>query len=98
MLNFFPGAKTYLIGAGMIAYGLLGMAMGWLDQAEAGRIILEGAGLVTVLWSSSVSSAMDRALRAGGAGVIPFPLRSPRQHFLSFRVCLPLSVIVRNHL
>lgn len=48
MLNFFPGYKTYIIGAGMIAYGLLGMAMGWVDQAESGRIILEGAGLLAL--------------------------------------------------
>ena len=48
MLNFFPGSKTYLIAIGMIAYGLFGMATGWVDQAEAGRIILEGAGLMAL--------------------------------------------------
>lgn len=48
MLNFFPGSKTYVIGVGMIAYGLVGMSFGWVDQAEAGRIILEGAAALTI--------------------------------------------------
>ncbi len=47
-LNLFPGSKTYLIGVGMLVYGLVGMFFGWVDQAEAGRIILEGAGLLAL--------------------------------------------------
>lgn len=40
------GKKTYLVGGAMIAYGLIGLAFGWIDQESAVQLIGNGAGLM----------------------------------------------------
>lgn len=40
------GKKTYLVAGLMIAYGVLGFVLGYQDAAEAGKLVLEGFGLI----------------------------------------------------
>lgn len=42
------GKKTYIIGGLMIIYGILGFFLGQQEFMEAGRVVLEGAGLITL--------------------------------------------------
>jgi len=42
------GKKTYIIGALMAVYGLVGLIMKWMDPADATRLIMEGGGFAAL--------------------------------------------------
>ena len=42
MGNFLTGYKTYIVGLGMILYGIGGLAAGIHDWDTASRLVLEG--------------------------------------------------------
>ena len=44
-MDVLKGRKTYVIAVLMLAYGLGGLALGELEAAEVGRIVLEGLAL-----------------------------------------------------
>lgn len=47
-MEFLQGKKTYIIGTLNVLYGVLGMALGHLDQATAIQLILNGLGIAAL--------------------------------------------------
>lgn len=59
------GAKTYLVGLGLIAWGVIQIAV--LDSTDQGvQSILEGAGLMAL--RRGVKTAQEAAVKAAEAG------------------------------
>jgi len=46
MTQFFQGKKSYLAGGGMIAYAVLGFALGYQSADEAFKLASMGAGVM----------------------------------------------------
>lgn len=47
-MNFLRGKKTYIIGALNVLYGVLGLALGHLDQGTAIQFVLNGLGIAAL--------------------------------------------------
>lgn len=45
-MEILPGWKTYAVAATMLTFAVLGLALGHLDGAEFGRMVLEALGLI----------------------------------------------------
>lgn len=46
MIDFFKGKKSYLVGAGMIAYGAIGFLLGYQSADEAFKLAMGGAAVM----------------------------------------------------
>jgi len=60
VLKLLSGYKTYLVGIGMILYGVGGYAAGLHDWDTALKLILEGLGLM------GLRAGVSKAIKANG--------------------------------